>query len=624
MAFQLSPGVNVTEIDLTTIIPTVSTTDAAFVGEFRWGPCNEITLVSSEDELAKSFGKPDMDNAVHFFQAASFLAYGNRLRLVRASNIDAANASASADAGYCPNNEYFDHVYQYTGSDIASARYPGVMGNGIQIAICPSAAAFKNTVTGVSTPTDELADRIDVLDDSFISVGTEFSVTIGGVRIERRIIAKDNSDIVNYPKRYQLDSAVPSPFIQSADSVAFRWEFAEFFGNAPGTSDWAANNGQSNDECHAIVVDGSGKFSGMPGLVVEKYSYLSKLEGAKLQDGSANFFADAINQRSKYVRIITRTLGVAPVKETFRGGANGSAITLQECELGIDLFKNSELVDIALVISTALDLAGEHYDLAKYITENICEYRKDCICLLSPHKDSVVNIQDPLPYIIEDREISLQMSSSYAVMDTGWKYMYDKYNDQFRWVPTNADVAGLCVRTDNERNPWWSPAGLNRGQLKNVIKLAWSPDHAERDDLYQHGINPIVAMRENGFVLFGDKTLLAKPSAFDRINVRRLFIVIEKAIALAAKFFLFEFNDAFTRAQFRAMVEPYLRYVQGARGIYDFRVVCDESNNTGEVIDRNEFVGDIYVKPARSINFIQLNFIAVRTSVAFEEVVGKF
>jgi phage tail sheath protein FI len=253
----------------------------------------------------------------------------------------------------------------------------------------------------------------------------------------------------------------------------------------------------------------------------------------------------------------------------------------------------------------------------------MCDTRKDCLVFLSPEKSDVVNnpggeVTDTVAYR------QTLTTSSYAVMDSNWKYQYDKYNDVYRWIPCNGDVAGLCARTDLERDPWFSPGGLNRGVLKNVIKLAYNPSKTNRDDLYVKGINPIVSFQGEGTVLFGDKTLLVKPSAFDRINVRRLFIVLEKAISRAARFSLFEFNDQFTRAQFVSLVEPFLRDVQGRRGITDFRVVCDETNNTGEVIDRNEFVGDIYIKPARSINYIQLNFVAVRTGVAFEEIVGQF
>jgi phage tail sheath protein FI len=214
--------------------------------------------------------------------------------------------------------------------------------------------------------------------------------------------------------------------------------------------------------------------------------------------------------------------------------------------------------------------------------------------------------------------------SSYVVMDSAWKYQYDKYSDVYRWVPLNGDIAGLCARTDTQRDPWFSPAGLNRGQIKNVVKLSWNPQKTERDTIYKAGINPVVTFPGEGTILYGDKTFQNRPSAFDRINVRRLFLILEKTIAKASRSTLFEFNDEFTRAQFVNLVEPFLRDIQGRRGIYDYRVVCDTTNNTPEVIDQNQFVGDIYIKPARSINFIQLNFVAVRTGVAFNEIVGKF
>ena len=290
--------------------------------------------------------------------------------------------------------------------------------------------------------------------------------------------------------------------------------------------------------------------------------------------------------------------------------------------MAYDKFKSAEDIDISLILGGKAR-GGTGEVLSNYIIDNICEYRKDCVAFVSPDQADTVNAPtSELQNVIDLR--NLLRSTSYAVLDSGYKYQYDKYNDVYRWVPMNGDTAGLCVRTDNIRDPWFSPAGFNRGQIKNVVKLAFNPDKADRDQLYKNGINPIVNFPGQGVVLYGDKTLLAKPSAFDRINVRRLFIVLEKAIATASKFTLFEFNDEFTRASFRNLVEPYLRDVQGRRGIYDFRVVCDDTNNTPEVIDRNEFRGDIYIKPARSINFIQLNFVAVRTGVEFEEIVGRF
>ena len=283
------------------------------------------------------------------------------------------------------------------------------------------------------------------------------------------------------------------------------------------------------------------------------------------------------------------------------------------------MFKNAELIDVNLLFT------GHHpLTTAKYVVENIAQERLDCIVFCSPALTTITdNPSDPAAAIVAERVASaFNVNSSYGVMDSGWKYQYDKYNDVYRWVPLNADIAGLCARTDSTNDPWFSPGGLTRGQIKNVVKLAFNPNKTDRDELYKKGINPVVSFPGEGTVLFGDKTLLTKPSAFDRINVRRLFIVLEKAIATAARYQLFEFNDAFTRAQFRNLVEPFLRDVQGRRGIFDFRVVCDDTNNTGEVIDRNEFVADIYIKPARSINFITLNFIATRTDIAFEEIVG--
>lgn len=264
----------------------------------------------------------------------------------------------------------------------------------------------------------------------------------------------------------------------------------------------------------------------------------------------------------------------------------------------------------------------------QYIIDNIVNSRADCVAFISPPQNAVVNntgneSADIIDWL-QNTSTGLQRSTSYAIVDSGWKYQFDVYNNVYRWIPLNADLAGLCVYTDTVRDPWWSPAGFNRGAIKNAIKLAWNPSKTYRDALYAVGVNPVVSFPGQGIVLFGDKTLQSKPSAFDRINVRRLFIVLEKAIAKAAQYSLFEFNDEFTRAQFVAMVTPFLRDVQGRRGIYDFKVVCDTTNNTPQVIDTNQFVGDIYIKPARSINFIQLNFVAVATGVDFTTVVGAF
>jgi len=569
MPFFLSPGVNVSEIDLTTIVPAVGTTEGAFAGAFQWGPMNIIVSVSNEIELVNTFGRPDANTFRSFFSSANFLSYARNLRVVRAaSNTVAKNAVSNGSSGLIIQNrdDYELNYYDLSAANtygMFAARYPGALGNSLEVSLWASSNATA------------YAD----------------------------------------------------------------WTYAAEFNGAPGTSTYVGNVNGANDEMHIIVLDNKGKFTGLANTVLEKFTYLSKASDAINDDGSSNYYVNVINDRSRYIYIInkalnssgvanTTTWGTPASNTTFAQGLNQYSATLSngidglptdaDIILAYDKFANAEEVDISLIIT------GAHSQtVSEYVMENVAESRKDCVIFISPDFDDCVdNIGNETVDIVAKR--NLYNSSSYAVMDNNWKYQFDKYNNVYRWVPLNGDIAGLCVRTDFERDPWFSPAGFNRGQIKNVVKLAWNATKSNRDDLYKNGVNPIVTFPGEGVILFGDKTMLAKPSAFDRINVRRLFIVLEKAIARASKYSLFEFNDEFTRAQFVALVEPFLRDVQGRRGIFDFRVVCDTTNNTPEVIDRNEFIGDIYIKPARSINFIQLNFIAVRTGVAFEEVIGKF
>jgi phage tail sheath protein FI len=423
--------------------------------------------------------------------------------------------------------------------------------------------------------------------------------------------------------------------VSMADSVSYTgWTYAAEFDGAPGTSSYTAGLNGSNDELHIIIIDEDGAITGTRGAILEKFPFVSKASDAKKSDGTNNYYKDVINSRSEYVfwmdhPTVGTNWGTSASGKTFvntssaltvslAGGTDVNTATAGERQAGYALFANAEQYDISLVLAGR---AGS--SVANYIINNICETRLDCVAFISPEDvttgepiigststqaDAIVAYRDALP------------STSYAVLDSGYKYQYDRYNDKYRYVPLNGDVAGLCARTDFTNDPWFSPGGLNRGQIKNVVRLAFNPNKTQRDTLYKKGVNPVVTFPGEGTVLFGDKTLLAKPSAFDRINVRRLFIVMEKAIATAAKFQLFEFNDGFTRAQFKNLVEPFLRDVQGRRGITDFVVKCDESNNTGEVIDRNEFVADIFVKPNRSINFITLNFIAARSAINFSEI----
>ena len=451
-------------------------------------------------------------------------------------------------------------------------------------------------------------------------------------------------------------------------TATVKWTYATNFDKFPGTSTQASDVFNiHNDEVQIAVVDEDGLWSGARGTVLETFS-ASKARDAKKFDGSSNYYVNVVNENSEYIYWgdhpdVTTVGGTTGGSTTGRpwgddfaaiaaddGSDTGSGVTFESLRRnlylplvggtdkgvsedlhseannntlftdGYDLFEDAETQsDIALIIGGPAysTLAGKLIDLA--------DARKDLVTFLSPLKSDCVNtnaITTKVDDVVNYFNNTLNKSSSYGVFDSGWKYQYDGFNDVFRWVPLNADVAGLCARTEFTNDAWFSPAGFNRGQIRNVTKLAINPRKAHRDKLYKNGINPVVAFPGEGTVLFGDKTMQSKPSAFDRINVRRLCIVLEKGIATAAKFFLFEFNDQFTRAQFVSTVAPFLREVQGRRGITDFRVVCDETNNTGEVIDRNEFVADIFIKPARSINFIQLNFVAVRTDVTFEEVTG--
>lgn len=631
MAFQLSPGVNVSEIDLTTVVPAVGTTQGAFSGAFQWGPIDTRILVDNEVKLVDRFGKPDANTATSFFTAANFLAYGNNLRIVRAANTNSNNATTGGNGIYIKNEDEYEENYfngEGTFGDFA-ARYAGSLGDSLRISICPSANAFSGNLTSLASITSNASivgnTTINLSSSGATLIANNDFISVDGGTTYIRV-AQVSTTIVT------LATALTAN-VSAGASVLRKWQYADNFDGAPGTSTFVADKGGSGDEMHIIVIDEDGKLTGSANTVLEKYAYLSKASDAKSDSGSSSYYPRVLFNKSKYIYWGDHTsggtnwgsaaLGITytnintPVSSSLAGGLYETPGT-DDLIRGYDFFKDAEIVDISLVLAGATSQT-----VATHLISNIAEVRKDCLVFLSPRRDDVVDQAGSERANITTFR-NLLTSSSYAVIDSSWKYQYDKYNDVYRYIPMNGDTAGLCVRTDTERDPWFSPAGFNRGQIKNVIKLSFNPTKTERDELYKIGVNPVVTFPGEGTILFGDKTLLAKPSAFDRINVRRLFIVLEKAIAKAAKFSLFEFNDEFTRAQFVALVEPFLRDVQGRRGIFDFRVVCDETNNTGEVIDRNEFIGDIYIKPARSINFIQLNFVAVRTGVAFDEVVGKF
>lgn len=597
MAFQLSPGVNVTERDLTLIVPAVATTSAGLIGVSQWGPADEVVIVTDEKDFIEKFGVPafDADYARYWFTGANFLKYGNNLKFIRLKADDDRTAVASG-VGISTIYNGDSYLANFAGltSGAFIAKYPGDLGNSLKVVILDY------------TPTDE-------------------------------------ADMTN--------STASDDYFDLIDN----------FDGVPNTSVWAetvTGDADLHDEIHILVIDEDGKFTGVAGTILEKFSYLSKARNARSADGTSNYYADAVNNRSKYIwwaghptelqatgtgwgqevdantpafKLIDTTAlaGDGSVSENDRklsfslsggvtaGITSGSIVSEEDIAAAYSTyFESGQEVDVALLIAGPMESATN----AKVVIE-VAEARKDCVAFVSPcpvsgvGDVSTLDLQDAL-----DFRVALNISSSYGVLDSGWKLQYDSYNDRYLYVPLCADVAGTCARTDFNFDPWFSPAGFNRGQIRNTVRLAYNPGKGDRDELYKKGINPVVSFEGEGTVLFGDKTLLSRPSAFDRINVRRLFIVLEKSIATAAKFLLFEFNDEFTRAQFRQLVEPYLRDVQGRRGITDFRVVCDETNNTPQVIDSNSFVGDIYVKPTRSINFIQLNFIATPTGVSFDEI----
>lgn len=750
--YQISPGVNVTEVDLTTVVPAVATTEGAFAGIFRWGPVDKFLLIDSENTLANRYGKPTSFNAETWFTAANFLAYGNKLYVSRGANTSVvfnamANSATANVAEQVVKNED-DYITKTFDTDVHFvAKYPGELGNSLKVSAVFNANQYSSVldetdttevvfsvgvgantgqITFGSTSTTDASDQLaannikasltagDYVLVGNSSIGTQYlkvktvsavtmnvesltkSVTAtintgansttlitlssgntSGFDAGDTVTAASNTGVVNtnivlsvnaiinstaftvnanaiiangtttltltdtdgqaqtayidltFDTNYKLGTA------HSSNTVTRYWEYFNAVDGAPGQSDYVAQQGNTsaNDEMHLIVVDEDGLVSGTPGTILEVFNNMSRATDAKKLSGQTAYWKNIVNDNSKWVWAasdisgavsntalnVTSASGTTPAKYSFIGGTDGSNetdVALQDVMRAADLFKDKESLDISLVL-TGKSKGGTNGELmANYLIDNIALERKDCIVFVSPAYADVVNNQvDPGQDVVDFR--NSVRSTSYAVMDSGYKYQYDKYNDVFRWIPLNGDIAGLCVRTDREFDPWYSPAGFNRGQIKNVVKLAWNPNQANRDLLYKNGVNPVVTFPGQGTLLYGDKTLQAKPSAFDRINVRRLFIVLEKAIATASKYALFEFNDAFTRAQFRNLVEPFLRDVQGRNGIYDFKVVCDESNNTADVIDTNRFVGDIYVKPTRSINFIQLSFVAVSTGLEF-------
>ena len=756
MAFQVSPGVNTSEIDLTNVVVAAATSTGGFAGRFRWGPIEEVTLVTDEDNLKNQFYKPNDDNAVHWITAANFLSYTNALNLVRAANTTTTNAAAplnaAANTAAYANLQITDSEAYYTtydpeqggtiGGGVTNVgndgpfmtKWAGDIGNTFKVSICPadrpaSDGNLSGTVAwteatgalaGASSPLflDELrvgdlikingetgnhlittvtnastavAVALDSSDNQNVTATTatrlkrsafstpsshmkgtvsvtadSTTVTGSGTLFDIQMNVGDTIVINGESKRVKTITnnttiTTSDSFLATAATQSFarEWEYKGAVNEgAPTTSDYADNKSMSLDQIHVVVADEDGDWTGTVGEVVEVHANLSVASGAKL-DGEDVFYKNYINKNSDFLwwldhptinsvdmagngtLITTGTAthrawgatadangtqttdefysGSVPLTLSMQGGSDGTAPSAADLIRAYDKMKSAEDVDVSLIMT-----ADHASAVVRHCISNIAESRKDCVVFFSPEKADVVGVTSSstaTDNVIDYRD-TVNMNSSYAVMDSGWKLQLDVHNDKNRYIPINGDIAGLCAQTDQVRDPFFSPAGFTRGQIKSIIRLPYNPKKAERDKLYQAQVNPVCNFPGEGFVLFGDKTQLTKPSAFDRINVRRLFILLEKAIANAARFQLFEFNDEFTRAQFVSMVEPFLADIQGRGGITDFAVVCDASNNTPQVVDANQFRGDIFIKPSRAINFIQLNFVAVRSGVSFSEVAG--
>jgi len=661
MAFRVSPGVSIKEIDLTTIVPAVATTPGGYAGYFHWGPVDEIVTVTQETELANIFGKPQNNNYIDFYTVANFLGYGNNMQVVRVVG-DAKNANAvstGASSGRLIKNEtaFLAGVTNGDADVLFSAKYPGVLGNSLKVAVLSGnglQTGLTLTAVGASLGGTRLQINLPIDRPVYLSSGDDIvfadgtQATISGVvkgSTTQTGIAGDFFGITGAPGlTLTLSTPLTRNYVGGA-SFSIRSVYSKYVTTTARTTEYAAGLGGTGDLVNILVLDKDGQWTGTQNSLLEKFEGLSRSFDARAFDGSSNYYKTVVNDRSAYIWALRHELqanGLSAASSTFPligaslsvasavgqnvssfhlGGGTAPAPTDSDLWAnGWSKFQDADEVDVSL-----LPLGNASANLARLVVQNVCEKRLDCMAFISPAQTDVEN---KLPYealnsLKTFRDDTLNINSSYAVIDSGWKYQLDTYNNLVRVVPVNPDIAGLVARTEFTNEAWFSPAGFNRGQIKNVVKLAYNPSsEAHRDELYTRQINPVVSFPGEGVILFGDKTAQTRPSAFDRINVRRLFIVLEKAIATASKFFLFEQNDAFTRAQFRNLVVPFLKTVQQRRGITDFKVVCDETNNTGEVIDRNEFVADIFIKPTRSINFISLNFIATKTGVSFSEVGG--
>jgi len=575
-----SPNITVKEFDLSGVVPAVTTSTGAIVGDFNWGPIGVPTKISNESELVGVFGSPtltDEGSAVDYLTAGAFLKYSSDLFVVRDATIDAKNS------------------YDSDGAALASL--------------------IKND------------DDFSTSKSALVTAGHTFIGKHAGI----------------------LGNDIDIQIVGTNDSAWAAFDHAGSFDSKPGTSAHVAARSAdgiaANDEVHIAVVDRTGQFSGVAGTLLEAFSFVSLATDARTPEGASNFAVDVVNAGSEYVRCaslpdevaatpttsILHTAAVngsqlftAPDTTVLKGGANSGTFTTAEytgVDKGFNLFADVDTIQVDFLIAPGLAASADQVTVVNVLT-GLATARKDCVVVASPARNDVVGVAPGTIVTNTITTANLFNASSYLIVDNNYLKVYDKYNDQYVYIPAASSTAGVMALTDDVSAPWFSPAGSRRGQYYGVTNLAYTATKAQRDTLYKAGINPIVNLPGQGILLYGDKTKLGRPSAFDRINVRRLFLGVERAIKAAAQNVMFEFNDEFTRAEFVNIIEPFLREIKGRRGITDFRVVCDETNNTASVIDNNQFIASVFIKPARSINYVSLNFVAVRTGVDFDEVVG--
>ena len=669
----LSPGVEIQERDLTIgSIETVEVNVGAIAGAFLKGPVLTPVRISTEAQLIETFGEPTDDNAETWWTAASFLSYGGVIDVVRCATSGQLTASDdSVTSPYTlsiPTKDVYEADYFYAGNNPFkfAARNVGADQNALRVATIDTGADVTLTLDGALT-TSTVGTQVQTASASPNGAKSGYIFAWDGANNKVSLITSDTWVTTDVIENGVTDLNVTAKanwydeqevFAASGNKPALMWTS---IAPRPTTSPYVAARGGAKDEMHVVVYDETGEITGAPRTVLEKFTYLSKANNGRTSEGAQNYYPQVLADKSNWIYWGSHeSVGIYDVSAnqsitggnvagtnnkgnasttafdliglntyTFIKGAESGGATSGEIISAMQEFADTETVEIDYLLMGPGDIgsgasAKSNTKAIAAAALTISSARKDCIAFLSPYRGDVVGVTSSATQAqnVVDFYDTMQ-ATSFGVFDNGWKYIYDRFADKYRYIPGNGDVAGLCAATTANGLPWFSPAGLNRGAIKNAVKLAFSPTRTERDKLYQNRINPITSLPGQGILLFGDKTALASPSAFDRINVRRLFNVIEKTIGNAAKGVLFELNDEFTRNNFKNVVEPYLRSIQAERGITDFLVVCDETNNTGAVIDANEFKADFYIKPARSINFITLTFIATRTGVSFEEVVPK-